>query len=260
MRRQPLAVKAARCLATTARRTGAGPTRRPARPGAGAGAGSAADPHFREALRTLRKLLPEPGPKARSRLNHPTASDLGTLPPPPVPAIGSGGVLDGRQMSMRQRKLQKHVEVVVEGLLSQSSGGWTVDVSEVSVSRDGKQVIVWWNNDGSRAETQAAPSSAWIRRPELSAEDKRTADWLARCEPKLRVALAKRMRLNVAPRIRFQYDSASLAREQLNGLLDRAVENTPGRVGHGADGMAELADGGREQYSRDSGHERRRGI
>ena len=138
------------------------------------------DPHFREAMRTLKKLLPPVGAgKAKTRLESPVepispserarqaqlageegrgyqadqaearakAEAQAQLPAPPAPAIGSGGALDGRSLSTRQRRLVKHVEELLEEALAQSAQGFAVEIKEVSVSRDSRQILVWWQYD-----------------------------------------------------------------------------------------------------------------
>ena len=122
----------------------------------------------------------------------------------PVPAIGSRGQLDGQQQSLRQQKVTRSIERVLEDFISRSPLASVVDITEISLSKDLRNVTAFWqydsvlSNSGSDQRFEGLGlKSAWIRRPPLSAEEKRIERWFEQNAVKIRFALTSRLRLKV---------------------------------------------------------------
>lgn len=186
-----------------------------------------ADDNFRDALRKLKKFTPEkPNRWANLKLLPKSGTSSEHIP---VPMIGSGGVLDGQKLSMRQLRLSKQINTVLDKELMRSRVGGLVEITEVSLSKDLRNVTVWWQLDdpeqpGDESRTTAVPErgfhGSWIRRPKLSKMEQKVSAWLKANTAALRFTVTGTMpQLKYSPELCFRCDHALAHRHALDSIL-----------------------------------------
>jgi len=158
----------------------------------------------------------------------------------PVPMVGSGGALDGQKLSMRQLRLSKQISNMLTEELMQTPVGSVMEVTEISLSRDLRNVTAYWRYDdeplngnppaGAKKEDGNFQQGSWLCRPKLNKKEQEVSDWLEAATPVFRSFLAQQMpNLKYSPLLCFRYDhafghsatvDALLTDERLNSSAD----------------------------------------
>jgi len=198
------------------------------------------DDHFAAALKRLKRYTAAPPKGARKSLTTPSTSERAQVP---VPALGARGLLDGKQQSLRQHRITKQVEKIIEKQLAQSPVGSLVEITEVSLSADIRNVTIWWQYNPPQPpatstdlrpgpHSTAPPTelsqpglrSAWLQPPPLSREEKSISSWLETNSGQLRHGLTMEIQLKYSPKLTFRCDKATAHSKVMEDLLGRLAD------------------------------------
>ena len=111
--------------------------------------------------------------------------------------------MDGKGLSVRQQRLRTLITTLLVNKIATTPLGPLVDITEVSVSRDIRNVTVWWELDTGAAGDDSAVSggvalpSTWLRPPPLTKPEEKVDAWLRTNASQFRFALSSQLSLKV---------------------------------------------------------------
>lgn len=162
------------------------------------------DEHFKDALRKLQQANPETPPRfAKTKLKEswePGAEEL-----LPVAALGSGGMLEGQKVSLRQLRVRSLVMAVMSEEIGRSAVGHVVEITEVSLSKDLRSVTLWWQYDpalmtpnaSTPPRVPAGHGGTWLRPPPLTKTEKSLEKWFEARASKFRQIITHKVQFKV---------------------------------------------------------------
>lgn len=164
------------------------------------------DEHFKDALRTLQRARPETPPRfAKTKLKE--SWEAGAEEHLPVAAIGSGGMLEGQKVSLRQLRVRSLVMDAMNEVVGRSSVGHVVEITEVALSKDLRSITLWWQYDPAFAMQDARTPArvpeglggTWLRPPPLTKTEKSLEKWFETHASKFRQIVTRKVQFKVSP-------------------------------------------------------------
>jgi len=162
------------------------------------------DEHFKDALRTLQRARPETPPRfAKTKLKE--SWDPGAEENIPVAAIGSGGMLEGQKVSLRQLRVRSLVMDAMNEVIGRSSVGHVVEITEVALSKDLRSITLWWQYDPAfamqdvrtPARVPEGLGGTWLRPPPLTKTEKSLEKWFETHASKFRQIVTRKVQFKV---------------------------------------------------------------
>jgi hypothetical protein len=168
------------------------------------------DEHFKDALRKLQRAIPEAPPRfAKTKLKE--SWEPGAEEHLPVAALGSGGVLEGQKVSLRQLRVRALVMNAMNEEIGRSAVGQVVEITEVSLSKDLRSVTLWWQYDPALftpnastparvpARVPAGLGGTWLRPPPLTKTERSLEKWFEAHASEFRQIVARKIQFKVRP-------------------------------------------------------------